>query len=519
MELEQDNDSIENGLMDMAYELEDCNDEIFDGTLDGKMDELASLLVEKILADSRFNKVLNNSKELDHRSRDRRTTSEERDYRSKPIVKMADLIDRERKPLELNQKVKFAQQYLNVIKLIYSELQDELGENFYKMDGSTSPFRELVESVSSRQEDTAGFLLRLEKFVLILAYSATPAYIFDDEEVEDLEEEPINVIQRRITAIGYELLYFFNNLITIRGMNGSRYLSSHIQLFLKFMLDYKFMPDRNGRERKLLDQDIYFIPLNELNHVVLNLKKVLNKGEFEKQKPTFSLSVFRRSKASDNTIVGINATKFKDTVQNYSKRLQSAVVYFNRYKSSSITLYRFRMWWIAENDEISLKELKQFFGELNKKGDKKEAGFPGYLNFFYFWDKEDGQWFQDIVLIMDSDSLLPIEEYKSGESTRNIREEFEEFASKLLGHRSTAIFKEKKVRVKIQSVPLMRHLGLPSQLLIDIKDREAWNLFEKKILPFFLYHEFLQLDDDEKLKHRFSRGNATDEQSKEKIKK
>ena len=54
----------------------------------------------------------------------------------------------------------------------------------------------------------------------------------------------------------------FDNLKTIRAMNGGRYLSSHIQLFLKFMKDYKFSPDRHtGQERNLLNQDIFLVKI------------------------------------------------------------------------------------------------------------------------------------------------------------------------------------------------------------------------------------------------------------------
>uniref|UniRef100_UPI00289A9F8E hypothetical protein n=1 Tax=Acinetobacter variabilis TaxID=70346 RepID=UPI00289A9F8E len=36
--------------------------------------------------------------------------------------------------------------------------------------------------------------------------------------------------------------------------------------------------------------------------------------------------------------------------------------------------------------------------------------------------------------------------------------------------------------------------------------QSRWKLFEKKILPFFVYQEFLELTDDEEIRSRFSRG-------------
>lgn len=60
--------------------------------------------------------------------------------------------------------------------------------------------------------------------------------------------------------------------------------------------------------------------------------------------------------------------------------------------------------------------------------------------------------------------------------------------------------------IEVEPVPLMRHLDLPSQILLEVNDRDGWNIFEKKILPFFVYQEFLELTDDEEIRSRFSRG-------------
>ena len=201
-----------------------------------------------------------------------------------------------------------------MIELIYTELQAELGEDFYKTDSPNNTYIEIMGRILNDQNDIVGLLSRLERFVLVLAYNATPAYMFDDESAEDLDREPLEKVQKRITALGYELLYLFENLNTVRAMNGGRYLSSHIQLFLKFMEDYKFSPDRHtGQERNLLNQDIYFKPLNELNDIVCDLKNAISKGEFDKR-PTFQLSMSSRKKSFNDTVSGINAENFKIAV-------------------------------------------------------------------------------------------------------------------------------------------------------------------------------------------------------------
>ena len=507
MELEQVNNDTENDVMDTVNELDSCEDENFVIALDEKMDDLASLLVEKILSDSRFDKVLASLKETSHRTENRRSTKKERDHPSRQFQKIRDLIDPNRKPLQLSQKVKFAQQYLNVIELIYTELQAELGEDFYKTDSSNDTYLEIIDRILNDQNDIFGLLSRLERFVLVLAYNATPAYMFDDESVEDLDREPLEKVQKRITALGFELLYIFLNLETIKELSNGKYFSSNIKLFLKFMEDYKYSPSRHtGQGRKLIEQDIYFEPLNELNYILCNLKNTISKGGFDKQS-RFKLSILRREKSFNNTVIGINAENFKITVNKYSKKLQDAINYFKSYRSSSITLYRFRIWLDAESQKITLDQFKDFFSELNKKASKTEAGFKGYLNFFYFWDQHNDQWFQDIVLIIDSDTLLQVGGNRLNGNIRNVRKEFQDYAIELLEHRGSLIFKNEKLpKIEIQPVPLMRHLDLPSQILIEVNDPEGWNVFEKKILPFFVYQEFLELTDDEEIRSRFSRG-------------
>lgn len=507
MELEQVNNDTENDVMDTVDELDSCEDENFVIALDEKMDDLASLLVEKILSDSRFDKVLGSLKETSNRTESRGSTKEERNYPVRQIQKIRYLIDPNRKPLQLSQKVKFAQQYLNVIELIYTELQAELGKDFYKTDSANDTHIQIIDRILNRRNDIVGLLSRLERFVLVLAYNATPAYMFDDESVEDLDEEPLEKVQKRITALGHELLYIFSNLETIKELSSGKYFSSNIKLFLKFMEDYKYSPSRHtGQGRKLIDQDIYFESLNELNYILCNLKNTIRKGEFDKQS-RFKLSILRREKYLNNTVSGINSESFKIAVNKYSKKLQEAITYFKSYRSSSITLYRFRIWLGIDNQKITLGQFKKFFSELNKKAARSEVGFKGYLNFFYFWDKHNDQWFQDIVLIIDSDTLLQVGESKLNGSIRNVRQEFEDYAAELIEHRGNLIFENEKLpKIEVEPIPLMRHLDLPSQILMEVNDHEGWNLFEKKILPFFVYQEFLEFTDDEEIRSRFSRG-------------
>lgn len=478
---------------------------------DDKLNALADLIVEKLLASENLPTIVAASVPKNSRSdraRAERNLERESGSRRNRFSHMADLIDPKRKPLGLSKKSQFAEQYLKTIKLIYSELEAELGEKFFDQDPN-----DLAIDVSaiirrfSGEGGIAEFLVRIETFVLVLAYSPTPAYIFDTESEEQLDDESLTQVKSRITALGYELLYLLNNLETIRKMNKGVYLSSNIQLFISFMNDYKYRPYRMVRiPRDLTNESIKFKALSELNYILRDLKRAIEKAGYDKPNLYFP-KLLRRRKEVESVTVKLDAKEFKEVIGRCSKRLQDVISYFRAYKSTSISLYRMRIRLISQDDhDVTLDQFKKYFGELNKQASKTNVGFEGYLNFFYIWDKTYDDWFQDIVLIIDSETLIKTDGNGEG-AIRYITEEFQEFAQKYLDHRAEVIFGgQRKPQIHIEPIPLMYHLGLPAQLMIDVGDREVWKIFETSILPFFVYHELLDLKSDDDVSNRFSRG-------------
>ena len=474
---------------------------------DDKLNTLADLIVEKILASENLPTLVSASVPKNLRHNERNPRPERRSRRNR-FYNMEDLIVPRRKPLGLSKKSQFAEQYLKTIKLIYSELVVELGEKFFVKDISEIG---IDSSAIMRRLDGEGgiveFLVRIETFVLVLAYSPTPAYIFDDESEKELNEESSTKTKSRITSLGYELLYLLENLETIRKMNNGLYLSTNIQIFISFMVEYKFLPNsRTGIGRDLMKQEITFNSLNELNYVLRDLKRAIEKGEYNKPN-LYIPKMFKRSKEVESIRARVDAEGLKENLLKYSKKLQAVIAYFRAYKFTSISLYRMRIDLNSrDGKEVTLEQFKKFFGDLNKQADKSTVGFEGYLNFFYIWDKDTSGWFQDIVLILDSETLLKIDENNS-RSIRNITKEFYDYAQKYLDRRAEVIFAgQMKPQLQIEPVSLMYHLDLASQLLIDAGDREVWKIFENSILPFFIYYELLELNLDEGISSRFSRG-------------
>lgn len=479
---------------------ENPNYQVSQFNVDEHLDDLAELLVEKILASDRFDKVWNKKKsELPRYKWEGR----EKEYRkSDELLRMRDLVDYDYKPLTFSQNFNFAKYYLEVIRLVYSELVAEFGEEFYQ--GGKGRYWDL----NINADYVVNLLCCVESLVLRLYYLNTPAYIFDSEDYNKLDGENIFEIKRRITESGSLLLYIFHGLKHIRKMKRGIYLSYNIKLFLEFIREYSFKPKRFGLCEEFLDEVVHFEALNELNNILCRLKIILSEGELNHRQefPTYGNS---RGAHIHNKVDTSNKSRdFKNNFKNYASRIEAATKYFSGYKKNDIVLYRFRINLDCNGDLISLDQHKNFFREWNKKASKPKVGIEGYLNFFYFWVKHQDQWLQDIVIIMDGDTLmLEVDENNRNFGVRSICDELTEYLYQIINHRDIAIFGDGvKPTLNVEPTPLMWHLDLPPEILIQANDRKSWVLFEKKILPFFIYHDFLQVDMNEDMSERFKRG-------------
>lgn len=385
---------------DDAYETGNEN-QISELISNDQLEELADIIVDKILNSGSLKKILSKKQDSHFKNRDEERYKDWSEKKAACDFCIRDLLDSEIKPLELGSKAKFAEDYLNVIRLVYSELHAELGNSFFydnKESLRPSEFQLCVELIKTN--GIVDLLYRIEVFVVVLAYNSTPAYFFDAESKEDLERESLENVKSCITALGLELIYLFSNIKFLRTLKNGRYLSENIKLFLNFIDNYRYNEvryDRIGRD--LIGEVIHFRALNELNYFLVNLKKAMVDGSFQLK----TLSILNRcpfGKPSNETLSGQSIAEFQSAMTKYSNKINSVKKYFRTYKSSSITLYRMRIWLDVDSERgIDLKDFKTFFSELNKKASKPEVGFRGYLNFFYIWDMESRKWFQDIVII------------------------------------------------------------------------------------------------------------------------
>lgn len=487
----------------------DLDEQISAFDIEEYLDDLATRVAEKILDDSRFKPKM----DRDH-SAIRRSTREILDQNPSIVLrkknpKIRDIIrSGVNKPFKFSTDLKFAQRYLDAMKIIYSELAVTSDYEFYLKEPTLADRLEDIIKKEFRDYSPTkivDLLCRAESFVMRLTYCPTPAFIHGNETDQDIEQESLDQIQKRITNLGNDLITLLSDIDALRQFQKGHFLSNNIKIFLNYMANYGYNKRRREQTQDLLEQEIYFETLDELNHIICDLRSALLQGEF-KLSPLNNGMLIRRQK--EQIIDGVSIEESETKMVNYSKRLDNVTNYLKFYQKKNITLFRMRLQFLDKSQASIIASYKEFFTELNRKAIKLRVGFEGYENFFYLWSKDvvRGQFYQDIVLIIDTHSLLKTDSITHKTHMRNIVKEFEQYAYDFLDARGEKIFNGSIPEFKIIAQPILAHLELPNQLVIESGNRAAWSILEKKVLPFFLYQELLYTDFDEHIGGRFSRG-------------
>ena len=73
------------------------------------------------------------------------------------------------------------------------------------------------------------------------------------------------------------------------------------------------------------------------------------------------------------------------------------------------------------------------------------------------------------------------------------------------------IFEGQNVHLKFKPTPILQDLsyGLAPEFLIEARDKQRWNIFEQKVLPYFIFLEFLDLNYTDEIRNRFKRGQSS----------
>ncbi|MHA3103800.1 hypothetical protein [Acinetobacter sp. ANC 3791] len=466
---------------------------------ENSIEKLSDEIIENLLNNEKFKKLFisrdmeDRKKTIDQVANSNRSREEKSKY-----VYLKEIIPKDNLPLKSSLKrLKSAQQYLHIVEILYRELQ---------VDYVDFPIRPACRG----EVDLLGFdlLMRVETFMLSLALQPIPAFIKSASQEEFTQQENTTQLLKRVTRLGKEFLFLWENKERIKKFSGS-YFTINVQILAEFFIEKdKFT---RGLESKLdLRLDVTSDSLSQINEYLISLRKFIETGEY---KIRLNRQYVREGDPEPITkIVKPTRIQMDGKWKKRSERFESAIEYFQEYKKIDIVLYRFEIKIQVSDKRVTAKQFQEFFTVLNKKAMRPE-GLVGYLGFLYFW-KEDFRTkdlIQDIIIIMDSRKLITSPETGNSEmlKLRDIPNEFSLYVKNVLEHQ-TEIFEGKFANLDLTSVPVLKSKfwNIPAEFPIELGNRKNWNFFETHILPYFVFMEMFDVDYTDDIQLRFSRARS-----------
>lgn len=497
---------------------------VFDSK-DEMIDDLAEAILNRIFSDERFGALKRQSdfKQVDEKDSRRRSRSNSRGEIQNPtnqFILLRELVPNNNKTLDMSIKQhKWAKEYLQVIEILYEELRVEYTDFPFKpikgnVDSLFSIIRESRSSNTSRRRGGDSWyqlIMRIEVFMLALLYQPTPAFIFFGTTGKRVREETPLRLSERITRLGLELLFLWQNKNDIKLLEFN-YLTRNVKVLVDFFKELE--PSVGEKTTFTLEQDLTLDSLKALDSLLMELKSFAESGRYKKNLPQRIKSRVREGDAEPITVI-VKPNRIEMTVdwKRRSKQLQEAILYFQKYKCQSILLYRVQISLSLVSGSVTVDQFLKLFGVFNKKA-KKPNGLKGYSDFLYFWKEDFGTQniILDLVCVFKAEALMQQTE-NDGEQVykyRNIRLDLQNYFQQVLDEQSE-IFEGRKVSLQFEPTPILQNssYGLTPEFLIELGDKTKWKIFEQKVLPYFIFMEFFDVNYSDEIKNRFKRGQAS----------
>jgi hypothetical protein len=416
-------------------------------------------------------------------------------------IHLEDLVPKNNKLLNtVLKKHENAKNYLQIVHLLYEEVSVE------HRDFPCTKH----ECLLGGADETIEMLMRLESFMLLLRFKPTPAFIYYGSTGRYVRKESPANLEQRITSLGREFLFIWSKQETIRSLDHS-FLTNNIKTLSDFFKN--LYSNFRNKTTFTLKSDLTLDSLSDLNNYLLALKEFMDSGQLEKR-----LAVGETTRVRDGDeeperfFVRPNRIEFNVLWKTKTIKWKEAIEYFTsrfKDKGKSVLLCRAEIRLCSRRDRVTAKEFQDFFGAFNKKANTPK-GLIGYSDFLYFWkeDFSNKELVLDLVSIFEADTLLKQDERESEivYSVRNIREELEEYLRNIhLDHKEK--FTDDQVKLKFTPIPILLNpsYDFAPEFLIESGETKKWNIFENKIIPYFVYMETFDLPYSDDIPKRFTR--------------
>lgn len=329
---------------------------------DQMIDSVAEAILNRILDDERI-KALKPSKDsiADSRRYDGRRKIEKNTNQS---ILLDDLVPRDNKALAASiKKHKWAKEYLDVIEILYEELNVE-NRDFPFGRTDLPKYGDLLYRVVDKFYSIR-VLRRIEVFMLALLHQPTPAFIFFGTSGEKVKEETPLQLQNRMTRLGLEFLFLWRKKDFIKLLD-CEYLSRNIKILVDFFKELD--PPVGEKTSFTLQHDLNFTSLSDLDHLLMRLKSFAESGRHKKNLPSRMQYRVREGDVEPAAMIvkpsRIDMTKAWDR---RSKQLSEAISYFKKYERQSILLYRSQIRLNSDSERVTAEQFQSLFGTFNKK--------------------------------------------------------------------------------------------------------------------------------------------------------
>ena len=469
-------------------------------------DELADLIVEKLLQHDDLNRLLLSIKEENSRSRHRDNYSGQRtrhyeSYRER--VKNEELqpktfynlVQRDLKPLVLGKEFGFIHDYLKALSIANRELLEDFYHEGFPVKRQDSKNKDIVRiAVESLNDilpnDNLELLYRIENFMFVMALKPLPAF------VEEPFENPKIEFWKKITSVGKEFLFLLSESERIAKFNHE-YLTAAVKIFVTFLQD-KFKP--YARDTYSLEIDISGENIKEMNVLLFELRNSWLQGRYD--------AVVRNGwKTRQVGAQYRNFDEFKNKLKSLRSRADKDRVRIAKYKMTDIVIYRFQIELCCNRESIRHDFFGKFFTALFKTL-RQSSDISELLDFINVWKEMSGNVLQaDVILFFDANKLAV---YKNKiNQFAYLKESFERIAKEQLAKEIEKL--EEDVQhdweIFVNQIPILSDVSSDRVWLLERKSPQ-WKVVDTQLIPYLYIMDSYEREYSDSLITRISAGRS-----------
>ena len=469
-------------------------------------DELADLIVEKLLQHDDLNRLLLSIKEENSRSRHRdnysgQRTRHDESYRERVNNEelqpktFYNLVQRDLKPLVLGKEFGFIHDYLKALSIANRELLEDFYHEGFPVKREDSKNKDIVRIAVERlnyilPKENLELLYRIENFMFVMALKPLPAF------VEEPFENPRIEFWKKITSVGKEFLFLLSESERIAKFNHE-YLTAAVKIFVKFLQD-KFKP--YTRDSYSLEIDISRKSIMEMNGLLFELRDSWMQGRYD--------AVVRHDCRRGR--VGAqyrNFGEFKNKLQSLASRADKDRARIAKYKMTDIVIYRFQIELYCNRESIRHDFFGKFFTALFKTV-KQSSGISELLDFINVWKEMSGNVLQaDVILFFDANKLTV---YKNKiNQFAYLKESFEKIAKEQLTKESEKLEEDVQHdwKILVNQIPILLDVSTDRVWLLERKSPQ-WKVVETQLIPYLYIMDSYEREYSDSLISRISGGRS-----------